>query len=242
VPGKGRSPEPGDVMCKSLRCCMGVDVYVPQVYQAGSSNQISAVVSRYPLSLLVTNGASLPFATHLPVVPAADGCPQDLVGHTLLGHMNKMNPHWESLLTGTLGKLVFSGPGTYISPAFYETDPAAPTWDFVTVHLQGVIQPIVGREETLAVTRRTAAILEESFGCGWDQKSSVDYFRSIVGDVGAFEFKVGAAEAMFKLSQEKPPRIQQRLINEFTGNPPGSPSWQIGSFMSDLGLGVADGK
>jgi transcriptional regulator len=217
-------------------------VYVPDHYQASSPYQVSAVVSRYPMALLVTNGASLPFATNLPVVSAADERQEDLVGHTLLGHMNRMNPHWESLVTGTPGKLIFSGPGAYISPILYETCPAAPTWDFVTVHFQGTIWPILGSEETLAVVRRTAAILEESFGGGWDQKDSVDYFRSIVGDVGAFEFKVGAAEAMFKLSQEKPPRIRQRLIDEFTGNPPGSASWQIGSFMSDLGLGVADGK
>lgn len=217
-------------------------MYVPRLYRASSSDQVSAVVSRYPLSLLVTNGASHPFATHLPVVPAADGFPQDLVGHTLLGHMNKMNPHWESLSAGTCGKLIFCGPGTYISPAIYETDPAAPTWDFITVHLQGTIRPILGREETLAVTRRTAAILEDTFGRGWDQKSSVDYFRSIVGGVGAFEFQVSAVEAMFKLSQEKSPRIRQRLIDEFTCSPPGSTGWQIGSHMRDLGLGVANGE
>ena len=217
-------------------------MHVPHLYQASSSDQVGAVISRYPLSLLVTNGASLPFATHLPVVSATDGFPQDLVGHTFLGHMNKMNPHWQSLSAGTHGKLIFSGPGTYISPAMYETDPAAPTWDFITVHLQGTMRPILGREETLAVTRRTAAILEESFGCGWDQKRSVDYFRSIVGGVGAFEFQVSVVEAMFKLSQEKPPRIQQRLIDEFTGSPPGSTSWQIGCLMSDLGLGIANGE
>jgi transcriptional regulator len=194
------------------------------------------------MAILVTNGESVPFATNLPVVPSADTCPQDLVGHTLLGHMNKQNPHWESLSAGTRGKLIFSGPGTYISPAFYETDPAAPTWDFVTVHLQGIIQPILGREETLAVTRRTAAVLEKSFGCEWDQKNSVDYFRSIVGGVGAFEFQVGLVEAMFKLSQDKSPRIQQRLIDEFACSPPGSPSWQIGGFMSDTGLGMADDR
>lgn len=156
--------------------------------------------------------------------------------------MNRMNPHWESLVTGTPGKLIFSGPGTYISPALYETSPAAPTWDFVTVHVQGTIRPILDRMATLAVTRRTAAILEGSFGRGWDQKSSVDYFCSIVGGVGAFEFKVDAVEAMFKLSQEKPARIQQRLIDDFTGSPPGSSNWQVGGLMSDLGLGVADGE
>jgi transcriptional regulator len=222
-----------------------VDVFVPELYRASSPDQVGAVVRRYPMALLVTNGAGLPFATNLPVVPAADPCPEDLVGHTLLGHMNRMNPHWQSLAEGTAGKLIFSGPGTYISPVLYadgpgEAGPAAPTWDFVTVHVQGIIRPLAGRAATLAVTRRTAELLEESFGRGWDQKSSVGYFCSIVGGVGAFEFEVSAVEAMFKLSQEKPASIRQRIIDDFRGYPPGSSHWQIGGLMSDLGLGVAD--
>jgi transcriptional regulator len=211
------------------------------MYEAGSADQVRAVIVRYPMAVLVTNGPSLPFATNLPVVPADDACPADLAGHTLLGHMNRKNPHWEALSADTCGKLIFNGPGTYITPAVYEEDPAAPTWDFVTVHVQGVVRPISGREETLAVTRRTAAMLENSFGRGWDQESSVDYFRTIVGGVGAFEFQVSTVEAMFKLSQEKSSRIQQRIIDKFKGCPAGSASSQVGGFMSEIGLGIADG-
>lgn len=212
---------------------------VPELYEASSQKLIGAVVSGYPLALLVTNGTKVPFATNLPVVTADDTGGDQLVGQTLFGHLNRANPHWSALTTGTAGKIIFNGPGTYISPAIYETSPAAPTWDFVTVHLYGTIRPLPAGEETLAVVRRTAEMLEDAFGCGWDQTDSVEYFRSIVAGVGAFEFLVEKSEAMFKLSQEKSPEIQQRLIDRFTTDPTGSHR-ALGCVMRDFGLGSAD--
>jgi transcriptional regulator len=212
-------------------------MFVPGLYAAPSDAQVDAVVRENPLALLVTNGPEVPFATHLPVVtaPGTEGDP--LVGRTLLGHLNRANPHWPALRDTARGKLVFSGPGTYVSPTTYETNPAAPTWDFVTAHVYGAIRPIPAGEPTLAVVRRTAAILEGCFGTGWDQESSVDYFRSIVGGVGAFEFVVDETEAMFKLSQEKDLPTRQRLIDTFSACPAGSGAHRVGALMRDLGLG-----
>ncbi|MFE0174980.1 FMN-binding negative transcriptional regulator [Streptomyces sp. NPDC059002] len=211
---------------------------VPKLYEPSSQEQIRAVVSGYPLALLVTNGPQVPFATNLPVVTADDSNDADLVGRTLFGHMNRTNAHWSALTDGMAGKLVFNGPGAYVSPVAYETSPAAPTWDFVTVHLYGRIQPLPAGEDTLAVVRRTAAMLEDEFGRGWDQTDSVEYFRSIVAGVGAFEFVVAKAEAMFKLSQEKSPEIQQRLIDRFADR--AGPHRALGCTMRDFGLGTAE--
>ncbi|MGB8941377.1 MAG: FMN-binding negative transcriptional regulator [Streptomyces sp.] len=212
---------------------------VPKMYEASSPEQIRAVVSGYPLALLLTNGTQVPFATNLPVVTADDAGGDDLVGRTLFGHMNRTNTHWPALADGMSGKLVFNGPGAYISPVAYETSPAAPTWDFVTVHLYGRIRPLPAGEDTLAVVRRTAALLEGEFGRGWDQSDSVDYFRSIVAGVGAFEFHVDKAEAMFKLSQEKSPEIQQRLIDGFADR--AGSHRALGCTMRDFGLGTTEG-
>jgi transcriptional regulator len=211
-------------------------MYVPTLYRAASETQIDAVIRQYPLALLVTNGPDVPHATHLPVVAAPGADDDPLVGRTLLGHMNRANPHWPALVGATSGKLVFSGPSSYVSPTIYETCPAAPTWDFVTAHLYGTIQPIEPGEPTLAVVSRTAAVLEGSFGDGWDQRDSVDYFRSIVSGVGAFTFVVEAAEAMFKLSQEKDGDVRRRLVAKFDACPAGSGAHQVAALMRDLGL------
>jgi transcriptional regulator len=179
------------------------------------------VITENPLALLVTNGAEVPHATQLPVIPV-DAGGGAIVGRELVGHLNRANPHWHALRAEetTLGKLIFSGPASYISPALYDFEPAAPTWDFITVHLQGGLEPIDSDAGVLPIVSRTASKLEERFGYGWDQAPSLDYFRSLAPGVGAFTFTVSRVEAMFKLSQELEPELRTRIGEKLDGEPP----------------------
>jgi transcriptional regulator len=211
-------------------------MFVPLTYRARSPRYVIDVIRKHPLALLITNGQPVPYATHLPVVAREDSV-ENVIGATFWGHMNRANPHWPSLCDKLSAKLVFSGPGTYISPANYRNGPAAPTWDFISVHLTGLVKPISGQERTLDVVHRTARLLERAFGDGCVVSESIGYFQSIVRGVGAFEFQVTEVEAMFKLSQEKSPEIQRRLIERFSAAPPGSPRAEISALMSELGLG-----
>jgi transcriptional regulator len=174
-----------------------------------------------PLALAVINGSADggPFATHLPVIPdprVTGEWPDDLTGSTLLGHMNRANPHWKALETGDVILLAFTGPHAYVSPAVYEAMPAAPTWNFTSVHVRGVVEKIDSLEETLDVVRETALSFEARFGADWDQAESVDYFRKIVPGVGAFRIAVTGAEGMFKLSQEQPAEVRERVRKSFS--------------------------
>lgn len=183
-------------------------VFVPAQYRPPAPDWVRTMVLENPLALLTTNGDEEPWATHLPVIPvdesfADGGGPTGLVGAGLLGHMNRANPHWAHLRESTRGVLVFSGSGAYVSPTWYEVEPAAPTWDFSVVHAHVDIRPLPLGDDTLKVVRETALRLEGRFGLGWDQQGSLDYFRHILAGVGAFTMSVLAAEGMFKLSQEK---------------------------------------
>ncbi|MBQ1089392.1 FMN-binding negative transcriptional regulator [Streptomyces sp. B93] len=208
-------------------------MYVPAVYQAREGRQLVEVVSQYPLAVLMTNGPSTPFSTHLPVIPASETDVDELVGSTLLGHMNRANPHWSALRAGIAAKAVFWGPNSYVTPMLYPSDPAAPTWNFVSVHVEGVLQPVHDDEETLAVVRRTAARLEGRFGAGWDQEGSLDYFRKILPGVGAFRLEVRSAQGMFKLSQDKEPAVRRRIREHFEADGTG-PTRELGRAMRNF--------
>ncbi|MFE2752881.1 FMN-binding negative transcriptional regulator [Actinosynnema sp. NPDC059335] len=188
-------------------------MYVPPLYRATHDEWPRAIVRDYPLATLVTNGPRTPLATHLPVVRPPDA-PQDgdLVGATLWGHLNRANGHWRALADRPAAVLIFTGPNSYITPTTYRTSPAAPTWDFVSVHLHGRVEPLDSREESLDVVKRTAEVFEAAFGDGWVAESSHEYFGRIVGGVGAFRFHVESVDSMFKLSQEKPPEVQARIM------------------------------
>jgi transcriptional regulator len=171
---------------------------------------------------MASNGtpADGPFATHLPVItdPRWEGHPAaDLAGMHLLGHMNRANPHWAALETGTAILLTFTGPHAYVSPTVYGFTPAAPTWDFTSVHVHGVVEKIESMDDTLGVVQATVQAFEKGFGDSWDMSASLDYFRKIVPGVGAFRVQVTKAEGMFKLSQEQRPEIRERVVQSFAG-------------------------
>ncbi|MBL1120222.1 FMN-binding negative transcriptional regulator [Streptomyces sp. 110] len=199
-------------------------MFVPDQYREPDGGWMVDIIRRFPLALFATNGTSTagPFATHLPVIPDPEMTApwtNDLSGATLLGHMNRMNPHWSALESGIVALVTFTGPDAYVSPTVYEKSPAAPTWDFTSVHVHGVIEKIDSFEETLGVVRSTVRAFERDHGTDWDMTASVDYFRQIVSGVGAFRITVTGAEGMFKLSQEQEPDVRDRVRRSFAQHP-----------------------
>ncbi|MER7339096.1 FMN-binding negative transcriptional regulator [Streptomyces sp. NPDC000075] len=198
----------------------GIPVFVPSFYREPDSSWMVDLIRGNPMALAVANGSPEdgPFATHLPVIldPGTSGeATGELPGTVLLGHMNRANPHWDALRTGGLLLLTFTGPHSYVSPTVYGKSPAAPTWNFTSVHVRGVVEKIESIEETLEVVQATVRAFEGAFGEGWDMTGSLDYFRKIVPDVGAFRFTVTGAEGMFKLSQEQPEEVRERVRESF---------------------------
>ncbi|MCG0283772.1 FMN-binding negative transcriptional regulator [Streptomyces sp. PSAA01] len=199
-------------------------MFVPQQYREPDASWLIDLITRGPLALLTTNGPAErgPLATHLPVIldPHQSGeRTDDLSGTLLLGHMNVQNPHWAALRDGDSALLVFTGPHAYVSPTIYQTTPAAPTWNFTSVHVHGVLEKIVSREETLEVVKATVREFESQFGAEWDMTESVDYFARILQGVGAFRVTVSRAEGMFKLSQEQKGGIRDRVQQNFADQP-----------------------
>jgi transcriptional regulator len=197
-------------------------MFVPSHYREPDVSWMLDLIRDNPLALMASNGAPAdgPFATHLPVItdPEWDGRPApDLAGLPLLGHMNRANPHWAALDTGTAILLTFTGPHAYVSPTVYDVTPAAPTWNFTSVHVHGVVERVESTEETLGVVQATVQAFEKEFGDSWDMTGSVDYFRRIVPGVGAFRVRVTKAEGMFKLSQEQRPEVRERVVRSFAG-------------------------
>ncbi|MFI6644621.1 FMN-binding negative transcriptional regulator [Streptomyces sp. NPDC050504] len=195
-------------------------MFVPSFYREPESSWMVDLMADNPLALAVANGApdTGPFATHLPVIfdPVTSGDWRgDLRGATLLGHMNRANPHWSALEDGGVLLLTFTGPHSYVSPTVYDVTPAAPTWNFTAVHVRGVVEKIESTEETLEVVQSTVSAFEKAFGADWDMTESLGYFRKIAPGVGAFRLTVTAADGMFKLSQEQPCEVRERVRESF---------------------------
>ena len=200
-------------------------MFVPSFYREPHNSWMLDVIRQNPLALAVSNGAAgdVPFATHLPVIrdPAQPGTdfPSDLSGLHLLAHLNRANPHWKALEDGDPVLLTFTGPHSYVSPTVYQVTPAAPTWDFTAVHVRGVVEKFGTLDDTLDVVRATVRAFEEDFGADWDMTESLGYFRKIGPAVGAFRIRVTGADGMFKLSQEQPGEVRERVRESFAASP-----------------------
>ncbi len=200
-------------------------MFVPSQYRQPDDSWSIELMRRNPLALLASDGGAgrAPHATHLPVIPdpTMTGWPAGLQGGRLLGHMNKLNPHWAALEVPTPVVLVFYGPNGYVSPTTYDKVPAAPTWNFTSVHVYGLLTRIQSTEDTLEVVQSTVRALEPEFGSKWDMAASLDYFRQLVRGVGAFKIEVNDAQGMFKLSQEQSPEVRERVRRDFLDKPGG---------------------
>lgn len=185
-------------------------MFVPSMYQARSAAQVQMLIRLHPIAILTTNGTAAPWATHVPIVAPPDAVERDgdalseMVGDVYWGHLNAANPHASSLADGQCAKLIFSGAGSYISPGLYEpSSDVSPTWDFMAVHVEGVLELVTEEDQRLMIVGRTAAEFEREFGMQWEVDGSRDYFRSIVGGVLGFTITLTKVDAMLKLSQER---------------------------------------
>jgi transcriptional regulator len=51
--------------------------------------------------------------------------------------------------------MIFQGPHAYVSPTWYASSPAVPTWNYSAVHVYGVLSPMTRGETARFVGRLT---------------------------------------------------------------------------------------
>ncbi|MFF5986972.1 FMN-binding negative transcriptional regulator [Prauserella flavalba] len=186
-------------------------------YSAPSTADEIELVRHNPFALVVSAaGAGAPAATHLPVIfPQRQEPPAAWEGVTLLGHLARANPQWRDL-AGREVLLVFSGPDGYVSPSAYGYTPAVPTWNYAAVHLTGTAELVQDTAGTLDVVEQTVLALESQRDPAWDMASSREKFASLVEHVVAFRVRVRTARSVFKLSQDMPAAVRERVRADVT--------------------------
>ncbi|WP_432512564.1 FMN-binding negative transcriptional regulator [Kineococcus sp. SYSU DK001] len=197
-------------------------MHVPDEYRAPSDAAVAELVDAHPFALLVgvegDGVRAVPVATHVPVVRGAGAAPAVRAGDVLLGHLAAANPQWRGFTAHPRALLVFSGASGYVSPTVYRTAPAAPTWNYAAVHVTARIEVLPAGEATLHVVLETVRALEARRAAPWDVTPSLEHVRRILPGVVAFAAHVEDVRAQFKMSQDKPPRLRERVREGFAGD------------------------
>ncbi len=109
-------------------------MYLPASFAVADSDRLAEVMRKFSFATLVTATDGVPFATHLPLLHR----PQPGTLGVLVGHVARANPQWQHFTTEKESLAIFSGPHAYVSPSWYETELAVPTWNYIAVHAYGV--------------------------------------------------------------------------------------------------------
>ena len=124
-------------------------VYLPPAFTETREDALIAHIERYDFGMLVTRGAEAPIVSQIPfLLERRDG------RLFLQCHLARPNPQVADFDGEAEALVMFAGPHAYISPSWYETGPAVPTWNYASVHAYGPAQRIDDPEWLRGLVRR----------------------------------------------------------------------------------------
>jgi len=178
-------------------------MYLRPAFAETDIEKIIALIEANPFGVLITRGAGGMAASHVPFLVERAG--ESLV---LSAHFGAPNAQCADL-DGGQALAIFTGPHAYISPGWYKTQPAVPTWDYVAVHVHGTLQAVNDLPEVSAMLRTLAVHDPERF----DLDALPEKFRAaMIAGIRAFRLPAQRIEAQWKMSQNPSPADRQSVI------------------------------
>jgi transcriptional regulator len=174
-------------------------MYIPPSFKVEDLDKLAAVIQQYSFATVITCSGNSPFASHLPVLYRPE---RESYG-TLVSHMARANPQWQHFSNGDEVLTIFQGPHAYVSPSWYETVLAVPTWNYVTVHAYGVPKLIECETEMEALLEETIEKYESGFAKPRQGALSKEFKSKLIKAIVGFEIPITRIEGKFKLGQNK---------------------------------------
>ncbi|MBX7042803.1 MAG: FMN-binding negative transcriptional regulator [Ignavibacteria bacterium] len=183
-------------------------MYIPKHALITDRNEIFEIMVKNSFGILATFSADGIKAVHIPMMLLKD---EGEFG-TLCGHISAANDLMDDVSGEALA--IFSGPHCYVSPSWYETARAVPTWNYVAVHAYGKPEIIEDFEGKANIARMLVQHYEDS-GSGYSI-SALDegYFGGLVKGTRAFRMKISRLEGKKKLSQNHPAERQELVMKK----------------------------
>lgn len=182
-------------------------VYLPPHFTETDETVLLAHIELHDFGLLITSGGEL-IASQVPFLVERRG------GKLfLMGHLARPNPQCADLAAGGEALVVFHGPHAYISPSWYGTHPAVPTWNYASVHAYGQPRAIADKDWLRDLLRRLSERHEARQANPWRMQDQPEKFLDgMLNGIVGFEIAVTRLDGKFKLSQNRPAADRPRII------------------------------
>jgi transcriptional regulator len=174
-------------------------MYTPSHFQIDDRNTLNAFMRQHSFATIVSHDGQVPQATHMPVLlnptQGSHGC--------LLSHMARANPQWRHF-SNTEVLVIFTGPHAYISPAWYVTEPAVPTWNYTAVHAYGIPRIVTDHDRFVQMLHDLVEFYEAEHPNRWHGTLPAEFRDGLMKGIVGIEIEITRLEGKFKLSQNRP--------------------------------------
>jgi len=164
--------------------------------------------------ILSVNGADGPLAAHVPFLISADGSFAEL-------HLARSNPIARGCVAGLPALMVVSGPDAYVSPDWYGSDDQVPTWNYIAVHLRGVLSPLPeaalhAHVDALSAAHETRLLPKVPWV---SDKMSEGAMPRMLRMILPFRFDIATVDGTWKLNQNKTPEVRASAADHLAQQP-----------------------
>jgi transcriptional regulator len=196
-------------------------MYIPAPFSMTDRAEVFGLAASFPFATLVTHLSpptpavreasdeeaggqaeveELVAVSHLPLLV-------DIERGVLRGHLSMDNPQYRHLAAGASALAIFHGPHGYVSPSVY-LEPGVPTWNYVVVHARGKAR-LVEEADLLAILEESVQRFDRT---GWTLAALGESLRPKLDSIAGFEVDVHHLEGKRKLSQNRAPEDQARVV------------------------------
>lgn len=180
-------------------------MYIPTHFQIEKEEIQYDIIKNNGFATLFSQHDGVPYATHLPLMI-------DQENKCLYGHLARPNPQWKDIKDQTV-LAIFHGPHCYISPSWYETNKAVPTWNYVTVHVYGHVE-MIGTEELMNSLRDLVLKYEKPNSPYKLDQVDANLIEGMTKGIVGFKIKIDKIEGKAKLSQNHSIERQELVIQQ----------------------------
>jgi transcriptional regulator len=179
-------------------------MYIPKHFNIDEEEVIYDFIEKHGFATLFSQHQGEPYATHLPLM-------FNKSENALYGHFARENGQWKDIEKQQV-LAVFQGPHCYISPTWYETTKAVPTWNYVSIHLYGKVEIVEDRKVIFDSLNDLVTKYETPDSTYNLNDIEPSFIAGMSKGIVAFRIKITKVEAKAKLSQNHSEERQKLII------------------------------
>ncbi|WP_423800954.1 FMN-binding negative transcriptional regulator [Neobacillus sp. SAB-20_R2A] len=181
-------------------------MYVPNHFKIDDEEILYDFMEKNSFATLVSQHNGEPYATHLPLtIHKEEG--------VLYGHFARPNGQWKDIENQKV-LVIFQGPHSYISPSWYETNKAVPTWNYVAVHVYGQLEIVEDGQELLDALAEMVTTYEKPNSSYQLKDVDPGFIEGMTKGIVGFRINITKIEGKAKLSQNHTVERQELVIKQ----------------------------